>query len=216
VRNASNLCTQDINGLTQVTDPAERVNLFSQGRLKINDRMQAFAEVSYSHTKTTYLATPYAIAAGSPITWFDGLRKVSQSVALPKLAVGNPANPYSFPVGIDYRFADYTDMWASPTTSNQYRVMAGLEGTFANGWEYDTAIGRVGADTKARDRGPDRTLMPGAVSSGQYKIGGPNPRDLLESMFPVTGTDGKTYQDWIDGRVRGDLMQRPAAVRRRR
>jgi iron complex outermembrane receptor protein len=172
--------------------------------------MQAFAEVSYSHTKTTYLATPYAIAAGSPITWFDGLRKVSQSVALPKLAVGNPANPYSFPVGIDYRFADYTDMWASPTTSNQYRVMAGLEGTFANGWEYDTAIGRVGADTKARDRGPDRTLMPGAVSSGQYKIGGPNPRDLLESMFPVTGTDGKTYQDWIDGRVRGDLMQLPA------
>lgn len=211
-RNSSNLCTQDINGLTQVTDPAERVNLFSQGRLKISENVQAFAEVSYSHTKTTYRAAPYAIAAGSPITWFDGLRKVSQSVALPKLAVGNPANPYSFPVGIDYRFADYTDMWSSPTVSNQYRVMAGLSGSFSNGWDWETAVGRVGADTKARERGPDRTVMPGAVSSGQYKIGGPNSRDLLESMFPAIGTDGKTYQDWVDANVSGDLMQLPAGA----
>ncbi|MGZ5199022.1 MAG: TonB-dependent receptor plug domain-containing protein [Telluria sp.] len=211
-RNASNLCTQDINGLTQVTDPAERVNLFSQGRLKISDNVQAFAEVSYSHTKTTYLATPYAIAAGSPITWFDGLKKISQSVAKPKLAVGNPANPYSFPVGIDYRFADFTDMWQSPTTSNQYRVMAGLSGSFSNGWDWETAFGRVGAETEARDRGPDRDVMPGAVASGQYKIGGPNSRDLLNSMFPVTGTDGKSSQDWVDANVSGDLMQLPAGA----
>lgn len=208
-RNASNLCTQDINGLTQVTDPAERVNLFSQGRFKINEHAEAFAEVSYSHTKTSYLSTPYAIAAGSPITWFDGLRKVSQSVPLPKLAVGNPANPYSFPVGIDYRFADYLDMWSSPTTSNQYRVMAGVEGTFGDGWTYDTAIGRVGADSKVRSRGPDRTMMPGAVSSGQYVIGGPNPRSLLEQMFPVIGTDGDTHQDFVDGKVQHDLAQLP-------
>lgn len=209
MRNSSNLCQQDINGLTQVTDPAERVNLFSQARFKINERTEAFAEVSYSHDKTSYLSTPYAIAAGSPTNWFDGLRRVSQSVAMPKLAVGNPANPYSFPVGIDYRFADYTDMWSSPTTSNQYRVMAGLQGTLFNGWTYDTAIGRVGADTKARSRGPDRTAMPNAVSSGQYVIGGPNPRSLLEQMFPVIGTDGNSHQDWVDGKIQGDLAQLP-------
>jgi iron complex outermembrane recepter protein len=209
MRNSSNLCQQDVNGLTQVTDPAERVNLFTQGRFKINDHAEAFAEVSYSRTKTDYLSTPYAIAAGSPITWFDGLRRVSQSVALPKLAVGNPANPYSFPVGIDYRFADYLDMWSAPTHSSQYRAMAGLQGTFGNGWSYDTAIGRVGADSKVRSRGPDRTLMPGAVSSGQYKIGGPNPRDLLEQMFPVIGTDGTTHQDWVDGKVQGDIGKLP-------
>jgi iron complex outermembrane recepter protein len=210
MRNSSNLCQQDINGLTQVTDPAERVNLFTQGRFKINERAEAYAEVSYSHTKTAYLSTPYAIAAGSPITWFDGLRKVSQSVALPKLAVGNPANPYAFPVGVDYRFADFTDMWTSPTVSNQYRVMAGVQGTFGSGWSYDAAFGRVGAESKVRSRGPDRTAMPGAVSSGQYVIGGPNQRSLLEQMFPVIGTDGDTHQDWVDAKVQGEVAQLPA------
>jgi iron complex outermembrane receptor protein len=51
--------------------------------------------------------------------------------------------------------------------------------------------------------------MPGAVSSGQYVIGGPNPRSLLEQMFPVIGTDGDTHQDWVDGKVQGELAQLP-------
>lgn len=209
-RNASGLCTTNLNDINPFSDPAERANFFSQGRLKISNEMSAFAEVSYSRTKTTYHPLPYSNSAGSPTTWFDGLKKISQSVAKPKLAVGNPANPYPFPVGIDYRFLDNIEMWEAPATANQYRVMAGLNGSFRNGWEWEVAAGRVGADAKSRERGADRDAMPAAVSSGEYKIGGPNSQQLLDRMFPHIGTDGKISQDFVDAKVSGELMSLPA------
>jgi iron complex outermembrane receptor protein len=202
--NSGGLCTTNINGLNEYSDPSQRVNMYSQGRLKINADTTAFAEVSYSSTKTTYQTIPYANQAGSASNWFDGNTKMSQSVPKPKLAVGNPANPFPYPVGIDYRFMDFPDMWVSPSKATQYRVMTGLEGTFSNGWAYHTAIGRVGGDAKSRDHGADRDAMPAAVSSGEYKIGGPNSRDLLARMFPEIGTNAKLSQDWVDARIDGD------------
>jgi iron complex outermembrane receptor protein len=202
--NAGGLCTSNLNGINQYSDPAQRVNLFSQGRFKISNTTTAFAEVAYSTTKTTYQSLPYANAAGSASNWFDGNTKTSQSVPKPKLAVGNPANPFSYPVGIDYRFMDNLDMWQSPSKATQYRVMAGLEGTLANGWDWQAAAGRVGGDAKSRDHGPDRDAMPAAVTSGEYKIGGPNPQALLDRMFPEIGTNAKLSQDWVDAKISGE------------
>lgn len=205
-RNATGLCTSDLTGISPWSDPAERLNFFSQARFKVSDKIRGFAEASYSRTETTYRPLPYANAAGSPSNWFDGNTKKSQSVPKPKLAVGNPANPFKFPVGIDYRFMDDLDMWISPSVANQYRLMAGLEGELANGWEWEAAIGRVGADAKSRDRGAHRDAMPAAVTSGEYKIGGPNSSALLLRMFPEIGTDADLSQDFVDAKLRGELM----------
>ena len=207
--NSGGLCTSDLTGLTQSSDAAERLNFFSQARFKLSNELRGFAEVAYSRTRTDYRSLPYSTSAGSPTNWFDGNTKTSQSAAKPKLAVGNPANPFSFPVGIDYRFMDNVDMWVSPSVANQYRVMAGLDGVFARGWEWQVALGRVGGDAKSRDHGAERTAMPAAVQSGEYKIGGPNSPELLARMFPVIGTDAKLSQDWIDGKISGDLMALP-------
>lgn len=203
-RNASGLCTSDINFINQYSDPAQRVNAYSQGRFKVSNTTTAFAEISYSKTKTTYQTLPYANTAGSASNWFDGNTKRSQTVPKPKLAVGNPANPFPYEVGIDYRFMDNLEMWTSPSKATQYRVMTGLEGTLANGWDWKTAIGRVGGDAKSRDRGADRDAMPAAVHSGEYKIGGPNSQELLDRMFPAIGTNAKLSQDWIDAQVSGE------------
>ncbi|KQQ91641.1 TonB-dependent siderophore receptor [Massilia sp. Leaf139] len=205
--NAGGLCTSDLTGITPWSDPAERVNFFSQARFKVVPGISGFAEASYSRTETTYRGLPYANSAGSPTNWFDGNTKTSQSVNKPKLAVGNPANPYSFPVGIDYRFMDDLDMWVSPSVANQYRVMAGLQGSFANGWEWEVAGGRIGADAESRDRGAHRTAMPNAVASGEYKIGGPNSQELLARMFPQIGTNADLSQNFVDAKLSGSLMQ---------
>jgi iron complex outermembrane receptor protein len=202
--NAGGLCTSNINGINQYSDPAQRVNMFSQGRFKVSNNTTAFAEVAYSSTETTYQTLPYANAAGSATNWFDGNTKKSQSVPKPKLQVGNPANPFPYPVGIDYRFMDNMDMWQSPSKATQYRVMAGLEGTLANGWDWQAAAGRVGGDAKSRDHGPDRDAMPQAVESGEYKIGGPNSQELLNRMFPEIGTNAKLSQDWVDAKISGE------------
>jgi iron complex outermembrane receptor protein len=205
--NSGGLCTSDLTHINPWSDPAERLNFFSQARFKVTSDIRGFAEASYSRTKTTYRSLPYANVAGSPSNWFDGNTKTSQSVNKPKLAVGNPANPYSFPVGIDYRFMDDLDMWVSPSVANQYRVMAGLEGAFANGWEWQVAAGRIGADAESRDHGAHRFEMPNAVSTGAYKIGGPNSPELLARMFPEIGTNAELSQDWIDAKLTGELMQ---------
>ena len=207
--NSGGLCTSDLTGINQWSDAAERLNFFSQARFKLNSDLRGFAEVSYSRTRTDYRSLPYATNAGSPTNWFDGNTKTSQSAAKPKLAVGNPANPFSYPVGIDYRFMDNLDMWVSPSEANQYRVMAGLDGAFARGWEWQVALGRGGADATSRDHGADRPARPAAVQSGEYKIGGPNSPELLARMFPFIGTDAKLSQDWIDGKVSGELMALP-------
>jgi iron complex outermembrane receptor protein len=208
--NAGGLCGTDLTGLNQFSDGSDRLNLFSQGRLKINENLRGFAEVSYSKTRVDYRALPFGMAAGSPWNWFDGNTKTSQSVQKPKLAVGNPANPFNFPVGIDYRFMDDTEMWKSPIDSTQYRVMGGLDGSFSNGWEWQAAVGRIGGNATSRDRGAERTVMPQAIASGEYKIGGKNSAELLSRMFPVIGTDGKVSQDFIDGKVTGELFSLPA------
>jgi iron complex outermembrane receptor protein len=204
--NAGGLCTSDLTTINPWSDGAERLNFFSQGRFKVTNDVRAFAEVSYSKTRTDYRSLPYASAAGSPSNWFDGNTKTSQSVPKPKLQVGNPANPFPYAVGIDYRFMDNLDMWQAPTEATQYRVMAGLTGTFARGWEWEVAGGRVGADATSHDHGAERTQMPAAVVSGEYKIGGPNSQALLDRMFPEIGTGAKLSQDWIDAKVTGELM----------
>ncbi|MEW6763534.1 MAG: TonB-dependent receptor [Pseudomonadota bacterium] len=205
-RNSSGLCTSDLTAISPWSDPAERLNFFSQARFKLGADLRGFAEVSYSRTKTTYRSLPYANSAGSPSNWFDGNTKRSQSVPKPKLAVGNPANPFNVPVGIDYRFMDDLDMWISPSVANQYRVMAGLQGSLANDWEWEVAAGRVGADAESRDHGAHRDAMPAAVSSGEYKIGGPNSPELLARMFPEIGTDADLSQTFVDAKLSGELM----------
>ena len=208
--NAGGLCTSDLNGLTQTSDPAKRLNFFSQARFKLGNDIRGFAEVAYSHTESDYRLLPYGNSAGSPSNWFDGNTKTSQSVPKPKLQVGNPANPFSFPVGIDYRFLDDMDMWTRIAKANQYRAMAGLNGTFGKGYDWEFALGRVGADAKTRERWADRNTMPAAVESGEYKIGGPNSPELLARMFPQLGTNAKISQDFVDGKISGELMQLPA------
>lgn len=206
--NSGGLCTNDMNPLNQRSDPADRLNFFSGARLKVNEDIQAFAEVSYSKTRTKYQAVPYAMAAGSPWTWFDGNKKASQSVQKPLLGVGNPANPYSYPVGIDYRFMDPGMDWSSPAEASQYRVMAGLEGTSGK-WEWQVAAGRTGGDANSPGRVAHRDAMPAAVASGEYKLGGPNSVELLNRMFPETSMDAKLSQNFIDAKISGELMALP-------
>ena len=200
------LCTNDLNGLTQRSDPADRLNFYSGARLKVNQDIQAFAEVSYSKTRTEYLSARYAMAAGSPWSWFDGNKKTSQVVQKPLLGVGNVANPYSYPVGIDYRFMDEGIDWSASSEATQYRVMAGLEGSSGK-WEWQVAAGRTGADADSVGRAPHRDAMPAAVASGEYKLGGPNSPELLNRMFPSIGTNAKVSQNFIDAKISGELME---------
>lgn len=208
VVNASGLCTADLTGINPASDGAERVNVYSALHFKLSETTRGFAEVSYSETRTNYHPLPFAMAAGSPWNWFDGNKKQSQTVQKPRLPANSTYNPYNFPVGLDYRFMDDNMDWSAPSKATQYRVMAGLEGSYGE-WEWKTNLGRTGGDGNSRGRGPHRDRMPAAIVSGEYKLGGGNSDALLNSMFPVTGTNAELSTNFIDGQLNRELMQLP-------
>ena len=200
-------CVTDLNSINPVSDPAHRVNLFTGGRVKITEDMQAFAEVSYSKTTTEYFNLPMTIQAGATSRWYDGYNKVAQSVPHPRLPVGNPANPYSTSAAIDYRFMDDPSIFGYDNDASQYRALVGLQGTF-RGYDWEVAGGRVGAKADKISRWGSRDLF-AAVASGEYKIGGPNSKELLDKYFPEQGMNGKNHQNWIDAKLSGEIMQLP-------
>ena len=205
--NSANACVMDLNGLNQQSDPATRINAFVAGRANIGS-MEAFAEVSYSKNETKYLDLPFGInAPATPNRWFDGNTRTVQTVQKPLLAANNPANNTGGLAGLEYRFTDHLDMWSRPAEASQYRVLAGLKGSYAN-WDWETTIARLGADGKSNGRGAHRTDFTNAVESGTYVIGGANnSRALLDRMFPTFGLNGENQQDVIDFKANGELFK---------
>lgn len=211
-KNAAGACVTDINGLNQTYDPASRVNAFVSGRVVLSNDLEAFAEASYSKTKTEYLALPFAMnAPATPYRWFDGNAKKIQVVPKPVLAANNPANTTGDVAGLEYRFMDPGMNWETPGDASQYRVLVGVKGTTA-GWDWETSIGRVGADGTKTGIGPHRTDFINAISSGEYKVGGSNSAELLNKMFRSTELNGNNHQNFIDAKVSGELYKLPAGM----
>ncbi len=210
--NSAKACTSDLTGINPYSDPAKRVNLYTAGRYAVNENVEAFAEVSLSHTETKYRDLPFSTSSpGTPSRWFDGNSKTIQTVNKPLLAANNPANNTGGIAGLEYRFMDNIDMWEAPATADQYRVMAGARGTYGN-WDWETAVGQIGAEAKKGGRGAHRTAYTNAVESGEYKIGGQNSQELLDRMFPELDMKGENRTRFIDAKVSGEVAKLPAGA----
>lgn len=208
-RNSAGACTTDINGLNPISDPAERINLFTSGRMALSDRLEAFSELSYSKTTTKYQILPFGInAPGTPFRWFDGNTRTIQVVNKPLLSDKNPANNTNAPAGLEYRFMDNLDMWKVPSEATQYRAQAGLKGTAGN-WDWETTIARIAADGAKSGMGADRSAFIKAITSGEYIIGGVNSQALLDRMFRPTEIHGSNSQNVIDAKATGELFALP-------
>lgn len=202
------LCFYDYWKDTLAQAPAERATFLSSGRFRVNDETTAYAEVQLAKTRNNYnTAPPRSNITGVPLSWYDSISGTMQYFTDPRLPVGHPYNPYDFPIGLNYRFADDTDFFKNVGSSEQFRVLAGLEGS-SFGWEWDTAIGHMGS--KARQRQHlyrDRYGYHDAIVSGAYKFGQKNDISLLEKMFPEMGSQGKYTQTFFDFKASRELMK---------
>ncbi len=187
---------------------ADRVLVHTAGSLRINDNLSAWAEIQLADTKSTYhTAVKRNNYTGAPVSWYDSMKGELQYFTDPALPVGHPNNPYSFPIGINYRFADHPDMFKNIGGSQQYRAVAGLQGSHA-GWEWDGSIGTMTNRAHQRQQYyADRYAYYDAIVSGEYKFGQQNPRALLDKMFPVMGSDGKSTESWVDFKASKEFMQ---------
>jgi len=211
-RNSAGACVTNVNGLNQWSDPAERLNLYAGGRLNLGKSMTAFADLQWSKTQTDYLALPFGInSPATPFRWFDGNAKTVRIVNKPLLPTTNPLNTIGRPMGLEYRFMDPGISWEAPATGDQYRVLAGLNGTYGN-WDWEASVGRVGAKGVKESLAPHSQTFISAIESGEYKIGGNNSPDLLKRMFRSAAINGENHQDHVDAKVTGDLLKLPAGA----
>lgn len=206
----SGLCRFDQYDRLGIHAEAKRYNFFGGGRLNLGNGRTAFSEVTYAQTTTTYYNPPPIMQyTGTPSTWYDAKDSHLNSFTEPKLPVGNPSNPYSFPVALRYRYADDPSMFKSVAESKQYRVLAGLEGTDF-GWEWNTAVGAMGSRVINDSRSAKSAVnYLAAINSGEYKFYGVNSPALLDRMFPNIRFGGESKQYWIDAKATRELMQLP-------
>lgn len=202
------LCRFDQWDRVGIHAEADRVNFMTNGRLKINDNLTGFAEVTYSDNTTTFYNAPAIMQyTGTPSRWYNASARRLEFFTEPKLPVGHPYNPYSFPIQLRYRYADDLEMYKNEAHSKQYRVMAGLEGTHF-GWDWNSAIGVMANRSDTNGRGAKHAAnYLDAVLSGAYKFGQKNDAALLLKMFPEYGFLGESKQSFVDMRASRELMQ---------
>jgi iron complex outermembrane receptor protein len=189
---------------------AKRFNFYGGGRLNLSGGRTAYTEVTLAQTTTTYYNPPPIMQyTGTPSTWYSSKEGKLKSFTEPKLPVGHPNNPYSFPVSLRYRYADDVTMFKSSAKAEQYRVLVGLEGS-DYGWDWNTAVGAMGSkvDNQLRSAKHAANYLD-AVLSGEYKFGGTNSPELLNRMFPIVVFGGQSKQAFIDAKASRELMQLP-------
>jgi len=217
--NAAGLCVYDRFSRFEAQPSANRVNALVSGKLAINDKLEGFAEVLYSHTKTDYMSAfaTYGSTTSDSV-WGDPRTGEARSFTYRYLPATHPLNTTGEEAELRYRFAD--DPGYRSTVSDQYRVMAGLRGSLGK-YDWESAVGVMGSKTKDRSRGGFFSLsgfqqVIGATDAESddpqlfnraYRLGQTNTPEVLNALFPENGYDGKITQTFIDGKITGEVAQ---------
>ncbi|HEU4846447.1 MAG TPA: TonB-dependent receptor [Burkholderiaceae bacterium] len=216
--NAGGLCVYDRFGRFEAQPAAQRVNSLVSGKFDIQENLQAFSEVLFSHTRTDYLpAFTYYDSTASDTVWGDPSTGQAKTFTSRYLPVTHPLNTSGDEVPLRYRFAD---SGASQTTSSdEYRVLAGLRGTVGK-YDWESAVGVMGGKVTADTRGAlsdsgfrqeignyDPSQTDPLFFNRGYKIGQVNSPAVLNNLFPHYGYEGKITQTFADAKISGEVAQ---------
>jgi iron complex outermembrane receptor protein len=220
---AAGLCQYDRFSRFQAIPDAERVNVLVSGKMRINDKVDAFAEVLLARTKTTYQgAFPTYDSTAPDVVWGNPSTGERLSFTYLPLPATHPLNTLGEPAALRYRFADAGG--ETVVRSTEYRALTGLKGTWEK-YDWETAVGVMGSKTKMRGRGAlsasgfrqvigdytqfDENFTPTDPNffNHDYQIGGQNSAATLNALFPEQGYDGKITQFFLDGKISGEVAK---------
>ena len=194
----------------------QRMSLFTTIDHKISDVMSLFAELSY------YTADSYGQTATTPIS------SGTDGVVVPKTNYYNPvgtrfygpgtANPTGTPRDVLIR--NYRPVEIGPrgydTELDSYRIVAGLRGRIASGWDWETGVLHMTGKTYQVNHG----YMSQSKLEAQLALNTPN------AFNPFAGANANTpdqYESFVidiwdrgtgtitgwDGKISGDMLELP-------
>ncbi|WP_230408544.1 TonB-dependent receptor plug domain-containing protein [Undibacterium flavidum] len=193
------------------TTNSERYALASNTRFKIGSDIDANFEVTYSSSFDSYILAPLTTLVSTGNVWYNVYgNKMVGPFSYPKLPVGHPSNPYKTPTEYRARLMDTGNGFNfNKTNSDQYRAMLALEGSLGN-YDWKSAFGHMEASADKVTRATSAKGYTDAIVNKTYVFGKENDRALLESMFPIRTTKGKSAVTFLDATLTGELMQLPA------
>ncbi|WP_374568736.1 TonB-dependent receptor domain-containing protein [Ideonella sp.] len=214
------LCRYDRYERFEVIPPTDRTNLLVTGRMRLGEDMTGFAEVLYSRIEAAYNGAfqAYGVGLGSTL-WGDPLTSGSKAFYYRGLPAGHPLNPTGEEVEFRYRFVDGPS--EEHTTTDQYRVLAGVQGAWST-FDWEVAGGILGGNTKDKQRGAFSdsgfkamigdynadVLAPDFFNKANgYHIGQKNSAAVLNTLFPTFGYKGESTQTFLDGKISGDIAK---------
>jgi iron complex outermembrane receptor protein len=190
-------CGYDYMADTEIYPDAEKLSLLSRGVFQLNDSTRAFAEVLAARAKTLYVLSP------NPTT-FSGITWNAVNRFLPR--------PVSHPSSFEIRVrATEAGNRSNLVTSDASRLVAGLEGSLASGWDYTAALSH--AVNTVSDRYVNGYFLfneyASAVRGGQINPFGPSPAaglaliDTLRVDDKARRSEGTTSA--LDAKLTGTL-----------
>lgn len=215
----ANGCAFDYGGAEILIQPIERTNLLGRGSFALGANHTAVIEAVVSRSVATKQFEPYQItttgsllAAAYPV---GGAYYQNLSAYIPTFDATKP---------IAYRLrCNDCGPRTIETTTDGYRVLAGLEGTLAGKWDYKTGLSV--AESKATSVLGQGYLfqapMVAALGSGKYNpwlLPGQSQTDEAKKLLADASAagvrlfGGKSTITELDGSISGEVMALPAGA----
>ncbi|WGG50121.1 TonB-dependent receptor plug domain-containing protein [Rugamonas sp. DEMB1] len=212
---ADKQCKFDVIPYTGLNTNNKRYAAVSNTHFKIGKDIDANFEITTAGATSEYLVAPLHTNLGVATTtsniWYNAVGgKMVGPFFYPKLPVGHPNNPYSTPTEFRARLMDTGNGFNfNRTESDQTRAMLALNGSLGD-FDWKSAVGYMTSSASKSTRAASAKGYTDAIVNGTYKFGQQNDPALLESMFPVRTTEGKSTISFFDATVTGEVAQLPA------
>ena len=216
---------------------SRRLNLFINGHYEFDNSMEGFIELSGTMVKLTTQLSPPNLYSGGNWSWYARNTGFNlNNFAFPYLSPTNPFNVVANNpalqgnmggvAGLNYTLLDDPKFSRHIDTDDEYRIVAGLRGTLANNWDWESAITIAGThgDLESQGYNPSPAGILAAFGpfttvntpSGAYQVISDHPAyqlgvtnannlALMKQMFPYF-----SYESWDeianwDGKVSGKI-----------
>ncbi|GJI96525.1 TonB system transporter [Duganella caerulea] len=209
---ADKLCKFDPLPYTGLTTNNKRYAAMSNTHFKIGANIDANFEITTAGATNDYLVAPLAtFSTTSSNVWYNAIDgKMVGPFFYPKLPVGNNGNINPQAVELRARLMDTGDGFNfNRTESDQTRAMLALTGSVGD-FDWKSAAGYMTSSATKATRATSKDGYTNAILNNTYKFGQKNDPALLEAMFPVRTTKGKSKISFFDATVSGPVAQLPA------
>jgi iron complex outermembrane receptor protein len=211
---AGDTCAINLAPYTTLIPATERYQGYVNATFRINDAIDAFGEVIYSHIRgqSIFGSSPYFTLEGGrfALNATTGLAEPVPAI----LPANNPYNPYGVNTPIEYTFFDLGQS-VKTNRSDAYRVLTGVRGR-GERWDWELAAFAARSKEEETVSGgfANRWGLLDALANGTYNLQDPSstPQSVIDSIRLSTVRPADSRLHGADFKITGNLFDLPAGA----